>query len=477
MAWGLTTGYSKTIDSVIETLCSTAQIAAGTCKANQYFFKGRWLDMQCRDETFHYRVAQKGIPVGPASLSQTNAICRTVHGPVVARDDAKGLARSLQYAMWMREIETIEGIRNWNKARSFDDFDAAMRQVTWNENTVVATRDGHIAYYHPGLHLLRNPETDQRFPIPGTGEYEPSGFVPFEQTPHLVDPAQGYLANWNNKPAVGWLDGEGLGNTSRPGGAGQRVTNILDQLAARHDFTFDDLATLDRLTGTTDPRARQYLPLLRRFRATAAVQLDPTELAALDGLLAWDHAHYGPNIDLADASAKDGPAATIFGELVTALRDELFAELKADVIDTGTPDSDPNNPTPSAGLTIFGRLSGVGSHVFDQSVMDNVVLRVLDPTTSAIANRRDWMRGRDRDTVLRAALDTALTRMATTYNGGTALTPATLANCTRVHPRSQLCSLSGVIGPGSSTLPGTSCVTMPYQDRGSWLHRVGYERP
>jgi len=32
-----------------------------------------------------------------------------------------------------------------------------------------------------------------------------------------------------------------------------------------------------------------------------------------------------------------------------------------------------------------------------------------------------------------------------------------------------------VIGPGSDTLPGTSCVTMPYQDRGSWLHRVGFE--
>jgi penicillin G amidase len=25
-------------------------------------------------------------------------------------------------------------------------------------------------------------------------------------------------------------------------------------------------------------------------------------------------------------------------------------------------------------------------------------------------------------------------------------------------------------------VPGTTCVTMPYQDRGSWVHRVGYTR-
>jgi hypothetical protein len=25
-------------------------------------------------------------------------------------------------------------------------------------------------------------------------------------------------------------------------------------------------------------------------------------------------------------------------------------------------------------------------------------------------------------------------------------------------------------------LPGQACVTMPYEDRGSWVHRVGYEK-
>jgi len=476
-AWGLTTGYSKTIDSFVETLCSTAQIAAGTCVADQYFHDNQWKAMDCRSETLNYRAAQSGVPVGPPALTSMAKVCRTVHGPLVARDDAAGLGRSLSYAMWMREIETIEGIRGWNKAKSFAEFDAAMRQVTWNENTTVATRDGHIAFYHPGLHARRDPRTDPRFPIPGGGDHDMQGLLPFEQTPQVRDPAQGYLANWNNKPALGWLDGEGLGSTSRPGGPGQRVTAILDQLGARRDWRFADLETLDRGTGTIDPRAREYRPLLAAFRGSAAAQLSEVEREALDRVLAWDGRHYGPDIDIADEAATDSPGATIFGALVLALRDELFGALREDVLDTGVPDPDPNNPNAEAGLTAYGRIAGVGSHVFDQSVMDNVTLRVLNPAHSGLVNRRDWSQGRERDAVMLAALRTALTRLASDYNAGAALTVADLDKCRRLHPRSRLCSLSGVIGPGADTVPGTDCVTMPYQDRGSWVHRVGFEKP
>jgi penicillin amidase len=476
-AWGLTTGYSKTIDSFIETICSTAQQQAGTCRANQYFHDGQWKDMDCRSETFNYRAASNGVPFGPPSLSTTQQACRTVHGPVVARDDAAGLARSLQYAMFGREIETIEGILQWNRARSFAEFKAGVEKVTWNENVIVATRDGHIAYFHPGLFPARAADTDMRLPIPGTGEYDFGAPLPFAQLPQAIDPPQGFVANWNNKPAYGWLDGEGMGATSRPGGPGQRVTAIQDLLATRSDWSFADLRSIDRHHGTTDPRAREYLPVIQSFRASAAAALDDTQKAALDLMLNWDRIHYGPGIDLADAQARDGPAATVFGEYVAALRDELFAELRNHVIDPGVPDSDPNNPAPEAGLTVYGRVAGVGSHVFDQSVMDNLVLRVLNPASSSLPLRRDYTGGRDRDAVMKAALETALARLADAYNGGAPLAPADLDKCRRVHPRSRICSLTGVVGPGSDTLPGTSCVTMPYQDRGSWVHRIGYERP
>jgi hypothetical protein len=193
--------------------------------------------------------------------------------------------------------------------------------------------------------------------------------------------------------------------------------------------------------------------------------------AALDLMLGWDHRDYGPDISLDDPAAHDGPAATVFGEYVTALRDELFAPLKSLVIDDrGTADT-------ADDLSVYGRLTDTGSHVFEVSVADNVALRVLDPASSGLSLQHDFTGGRKRDALMLAALDTALARLATSYNGGVALQPADLSKCQRVHPRSQLCSLTGVIGPGSNLLPGTSCVSMPYQDRGSWVHRVGYEKP
>jgi len=476
MAWGLTTGYSKTIDSFIETTCSTAQQNAGTCKADQYFHKGVWKDMSCRSETINFRTSAKGIPVGPAIFNTTAKICRTVHGPIVARDDSKGMARSLQYAMWQREIGTIEGIREWNKAKSFTDFVSGASKLTWNENVTVATRDGHIAYYHPGLFPRRNGDTDMRLPSPGTGEYDFGSNMAFNELPHVVDPPEGYVANWNTKPAFGWLDGEGLGNTSRPGGAGQRVTSILDKIATRSDWSFDDLKEIDRHHGIHDHRAREYLPLLQSFRSDNDATLSDVEKATLDLMLSWNRDAFGPDFSITNASVKDGPGATVFGAFVDAIREELFGSLKSRVIDAGVPDTDPNNPDPQAGLTIFGRVSGVGSHVFDQSVMDNLILRILKPSTSGLAVRRDYTGGRSRDVVLKAALTRTLQALAKQYNSNNAMTAADLPKCMRVHPRSTLCSLSGVIGPGSDTIPGTSCVTMPYEDRGSWVHHAGFEK-
>lgn len=195
--------------------------------------------------------------------------------------------------------------------------------------------------------------------------------------------------------------------------------------------------------------------------------------AALDLLLNWDRKHYGPDLDPEDEAATDGPAATIFGAYITALRDELFAGLKNNVIDVAS-GPDVCGVAPVA-LTVYGRVAGVGSHLFDQSVMDNLVIRVLNPASSGLALKRDYSGGRSRDAVMLAALNTALQSLAVQFNSNAPLTAADLDKCRRVHPRSRIPSLSEVIGPGSDTAPGSSCVTMPYQDRGSWVHRVGYE--
>ncbi|MGB1581193.1 MAG: penicillin acylase family protein [Nevskiales bacterium] len=448
VAWALTTGYSKTIDSFIETI----RREAGQL---QYMHNGQWQDMDCRTESFNFPLTLNGVPAGPDLLSTDREICRTVHGPVVAMDESAGLARSVTYAMWMQEVGNADGINALMRASNFNQVDSAIRSLTWNENIGVATRDGHIAYYHPGLHVVRNAQTDQRLPIPGDGSLDFNGFISRNNIPQVVDPAQGFVANWNNKPAFGWLDGVGISSTSRPGGAGHRVTTLIDEISAKNDWTFEDLKTLDSVAGKRDQRARDYLPLLQGMRNRQAANLAEAEAAALDMMLGWDKSAYGPGIDLADEAATDGPAATIFGVFVEALRDELFADLKAVQID------------PDTGLTAFQRQSQQGSHVFDMSALDNLALRVLAPATSGLTVRHNWLAGRTSDQVLLAAVREALSRLRDEFGGNDPLIAGDLDNFRRIHPRVSISSLTGIVGPAT---------TMPFQDRGSWVHLVGFEK-
>ena len=488
VAWALTTGYSKTIDSFVETTCSTAQQQAGTCAANQYFHDGAWRDMDCRTETITYRSSDSttGLPSGAATLSVSQPVCRTVHGPIVARDDAAGLARSLAYSMWMHEVDTVEGVREWSRARNLDEFVAATAQVTWNENVTFATRYGDIGYVHPGRIPDRSPDADQRLPTPGTGAYDFRGWLPFSYLPKSFNPAQGYLANWNTKPALGWLDGEGISVNSRPAGPGQRVTTLMDVVSQRSDWTYEDLKTIDRITGTRDQRARSYLPQFQRFYAAKYDALTDGERHALDLMIHWDRSHYGPDVTVDDPNSTDTPAATIFDAWINALHADLFGQLEQyvlyagdrDLDADGDPEAAPLDPDGNAtNVNIYNRSKGVGSHRYDMSVMDNLILRVLDPSTSSLAVRHDWLRGRERDDVLLATLRSALSALAQQYGTSDPPSAADVETFRRVHPKRKICSLTGVIGPGSTTPspPNQGCVLMPFQDRGSWIHLVGWE--
>ena len=427
VAWGLTTGYSKTIDSFVETTRRTGG-------ALEYLHDGVWKPADCRTEAVRYRQAVEGVPVGPPVFSQDVEVCRTVHGPVVA--EAGDRARSVQYAMSGRELETVTGILQWNRADTLEEFEQGVRQVTWNENVTYADADGHIGYWHSGLHLRRSPGWDSRFPAPGTGEHDTRGLLSFEEVPHSVDPEVGYLANWNNKPAVGWQDDFLDPASGRPSGPESRVATIQRLLAAQPRLSPEALTATEYRLGVLDHRSEALLPLLAQVAPADARQAD-----ALALLAGWDGTTYGPGAgtstdDLDDETATDGPAPTLFRAFADALRDEVLRDLPAaQVVAADT----------------------VGSHLYDATPADNLVLRVLDPSSSSLVPRRDHLAG-TRDDALRAALDLALDRLTAAYG-------ADPAGWREVHPRSEIASLSGVIGPST---------TMPFQDRGSWVHVVAF---
>ena len=433
VAWGLTTGNSKTIDSFIETTRRTGGKL-------EYLHKGVWKPADCRTETVRYRQATNGAPVGPAAFLESFEVCRTVHGPIVATTPDGTMARSVQYAMYRREQDNGTGILQWNRADDLAEFEQGMRTVTWNENTVYADADGRIAYWHPGLFPKRSTSWDSRFPAPGTGEHDHRGFVPFEQMPQSVDPAVGYLANWNNKPAVGWIDEYLEPASSRSAGRAQRLQVIHDLLAAQPRMTPEALRATEYRLGNLDQRVPEFKRLL-----TSVTPRTPAQKAALDLLRAWDGTTYGPRAGTSegaytDARVTDGPAKTLWVRYMDDLRDEVLQGLPKDVV---------------------VQSDGVASHVYDASPADNLVLRVLNPAASSLRPSRDYLGGRTPAAAMLAALDTSIAALTDRYGAD----PATWR---MPHERRPIRSLTGVIGPS---------LTMPYMDRGSWVHVVAFTRP
>ena len=444
VAWALTTGNAKTIDSFIETTRPDSN-GDGT---PEYLHDGEWAEQDCREETVAYRQVVEGVPVGPSTFTNAVTVCRTAHGPIVAAAADGTQARSVQYAMWGREVETIEGILAWNRATDLDEFEAGVRQVTWNENVAAIDRDGRIGYWHPGLHLERPERSDLRLPLPGTGEFDLGDPLAFEDLPHAVDPAQGFLANWNNKPAHGWGDGVGMSWSSYPAGHGHRVVNLLDALAARDDWTFDDLRRLDRIAAETDMRATEFLPLINTV--VDEPDLTTRESAALEVLAAWDGSANGAGAGMQfdaetqygnpDAPATVGAAASIFHVMMDELVDELFDPYRTD--DYDLPD----------------RLDNSGRHVYDVHPILNFALRILDPSTSSIVPSRDYTDGRTSAQVLRSALDRTLDRLG--------VATAQDVDAVRMAYRMEdVCNPTGAIGP---------CGQMPFLERGTWIHLAGF---
>ena len=125
---------------------------------------------------------------------------------VVKLDPAAGLAYCKVRAFWGKELQTGRSIVSANQAANLTQFDVAVRGGIAGFNFLYADDAGHIAYWHTGIVPIRAPGADPRLPLPGDGRYDWRGYLDPRVWPSTVDPAQGFLASWNNStnalPAV-----------------------------------------------------------------------------------------------------------------------------------------------------------------------------------------------------------------------------------------------------------------------------------
>ena len=294
IAWGLTSGLTDDDDLYVERLAGK----------ERYVFKGKVRKMSCRTETF--AVAGQS--------AKKERICRTLHGPVQARTGSKS-AFTRRYATWNHEMDTLVGLAALNEADTVQQAGRALDKVSWNENAMVADDQGNIGWWHPGRLPIRPKRWDERLPLPGDGRAEWRGFLKPSQRPHVINPDQGWLANWNNLPSVGWTIGDAPA-TERTSGSlhrGAYLARLVKEVAKAPSF--DAVKNVDRLTGTI----AQQRPLLDAvLRQTAASEATGAGKVVLDTIVAWDGSY-----DRTDAAGTVDPGVAAW----EALKDAAVASL------------------------------------------------------------------------------------------------------------------------------------------------------
>ncbi|WP_412068978.1 penicillin acylase family protein [Rubrivirga sp. IMCC43871] len=179
---------------------------------------------------------------------------RTAYGPVYSIDAANGRAYAYKYAFENEELEMAEALLDAWDATSIDEFRAAAARIPVSFNMFYADQEQNIAYWHVGQYPIRPGDADPRLPLQGDGSQDWLGLTDFAQHPQSENPAQGYFANWNNKPVAWWNQGDNVRWTSTSPGGYHRyydgVEVLKDHLESVGAVSFEELQELTRVVRT-----------------------------------------------------------------------------------------------------------------------------------------------------------------------------------------------------------------------------------
>ncbi|MBI9076673.1 MAG: penicillin acylase family protein [Desulfatibacillum sp.] len=127
----------------------------------------------------------------------------TRHGPVISQ--IMPLAPENCTMQWAAlDIEKawdLHGLLAMNRAANFNEFRQALEHVkAMNLNLGYADKNGNIGWQFTASPPVRK-KGNGSLPAPGwTGEYDWTGFVPYEDLPFDYNPEKGYTASFNNDP-------------------------------------------------------------------------------------------------------------------------------------------------------------------------------------------------------------------------------------------------------------------------------------
>jgi acyl-homoserine-lactone acylase len=256
IGWMHTTSNADDLDEYLETV---------TKKGNGYVYKygDKELPLTEVKITVPYKTAT-------GSAEKNFTVYYSQHGPIIRKiGDRWDAIRIMQ-----EPVKALTQSYSRTKAHDYKSFLETMQLHTnSSNNTIFASADGDIAYFHGNFIPIRDPKFDWTKPVDGS---DPAtdwhGLLSVEKSPHLLNPASGWLFNVNNWPwtAAGPSspkkeDYPAYVEMSKTESA--RGTHAIRILSNTKDFTLNSL-----LSSAFDP----YLP--------AFAEQIPTLIKAYDGL-------------------------------------------------------------------------------------------------------------------------------------------------------------------------------------------------
>jgi len=234
-AWTSTTGASDVMDIRVLEL----NAAPTNPEIPEYWFDGAWVQMEARTERIY----------GLNKLTYEDwTFYRSHYGPIVAVDGLQ--AFTLHTPFYGNEISGEQGWQLFQEATTIEEFEDAVELIWPCHNFVWSGTDGNIGYWHAGRFPVK-PEgvgADPRLPLMGDGTQEWVRITDPEEMPRCINPAQGWLANWNNKPIADWPFAE----SDFHWGEGHRVQILMAAMtgfAAMGDVTTAHLNQLNQVGG------------------------------------------------------------------------------------------------------------------------------------------------------------------------------------------------------------------------------------
>jgi acyl-homoserine-lactone acylase len=170
-------------------------------------------------------------------------VYRTHHGPIVRQVDGKWVA----YRLMNEPVKALTQSYTRTKARNYREYRQTMELHTnSSNNTIFADAEGNIAYFHANFIPKRDAQFDWTRPVDGSNPATEWGaLLGIDESPHLLNPATGWLYNTNNYP---W-SAAGANSPKREsfakyvdnGAENARGIHAIRVLQNRKDFTIEGL--------------------------------------------------------------------------------------------------------------------------------------------------------------------------------------------------------------------------------------------